>query len=210
MSNPAITPKFSLQRIINISLLIYPAVAHIGILLDQVLLSVCYLIAIIYLNSIKLLAERNKALIILFTLLTVFLFYTAISSESLSFIIFIPPVLIPCWLAYIFLGTLKSKEDVITIIAKRIEGKELDQRHLLYTRRLTALWGIAFLLMIFEAIVLAIWAPFEVWSWWVHVGNYIIVAALFLIEMTVRHRFIGQRVRLFRMISVLSRRNWHD
>ena len=63
--------------------------------------------------------------------------------------------------------------------------------------------------MLFRS-VLAIWTPFEVWSWWVHVGNYIIVAALFLIEMMVRHRFIGHRVQLFQMISVLSRRDWHD
>jgi len=58
--------------------------------------------------------------------------------------------------------------------------------------------------------VLAIWMPFEIWSWWVHIGNYIIVAALFLVEMFVRYRFSGQRVQLLQMFRALLQRDWRD
>jgi uncharacterized membrane protein len=198
-----------LQRLANISLLLYPIVAHIGILMDQVIFPVCYLMAAVYINSLKLFS-RYRIFGAVFTFVMCILFYAIINSELHALIIYLPPVLIPCWLAFVFLGSLTTESALISRIAERMEGQALDRRHLLYTRRLTALWGSAFLLMIAEAIVLAIWAPFEVWSWWVHVGNYIIVATLFLIEMSVRHQFIGQRAQFVQMFRALLQRNWHD
>jgi len=206
---PTKTLNPALHRFSNISLLIYPVVAHIGVLMDQIIFSAYYLIIVIFLNSVNSL-PHNKVLNMLLILIMSAFFYIIFKSELLIFIIFIPPVLIPCWLAFIFLRSLRENEAVITTIARKIEGKDLDSRHLLYTRHLTFLWGIAFLLMIVEAITLAIWAPYKVWSWWVHVGNYIIVAALFFIEILVRHKFTGQRTQVFNFFRVLLQRNWHD
>lgn len=208
MSSPIKKPSSYLQQLANISLLIYPVVAHIGILMDHIIWPVCYLIIAIYINSIKL-CYQHKVYGILFTCLIGLLFYAIAKSDLRSFIIFLPPVLIPCWLAFIFFGSLRTDEAVITRIAQRIEGQSLDPRHLLYTRRLTVLWGMVFLLMIAEAITLAIWAPFEVWSWWVHIGNYIIIAALFLIEMALRDKFTGQKTDAIKMFKVMLKRDWH-
>lgn len=209
MSIPTKKHNSILQRFANISLLIYPVVAHLGVLADQIILPVCYLLIAVLLNSIHL-VSHHKAFSLLLASIMSAVIYTVFQSELLSYIIFIPPILIPCWLAFIFLKSLSADEATITTIAKKIEGKDLDSRHLLYTRRLTMLWGFAFILMIFEAITLAIWAPFYIWSWWVHVGNYIIVAALFFIEILVRHKFIGQRTPLFHFFRVLMQRNWHN
>ena len=209
MSSQTEKPSYILQRLATISLLIYPIVAHAGILVDQVIFPVFYLVVAIFINSLKLISQY-RMIGTVFTALLCIIIYATINSELHTLIIYLPPILIPCWLAFVFLGSLKMKHALISRIAERMEGKALDRRHLLYTRRLTALWGIAFLLMVCEAVTLAIWAPFEVWSWWVHVGNYMIVSALFLIEISVRHQFIGRRAQFVQMFRMLLQRNWHD
>lgn len=209
MSSQTEKLSYTLQRLATISLLIYPIVAHAGILVDQVIFPVFYLLAAIFINSLKLISQY-RVIGAASTALLCITIYATINSELHTLIIYLPPVLIPCWLAFVFLGSLKTERALISRIAERMEGRTLDRRHLLYTRRLTMLWGITFLLMICEAVTLAILAPFEVWSWWVHVGNYIIISVLFLIEMSVRHQFIGRRAQFVQMFRMLSQQNWHD
>lgn len=175
---------------------------------------VYYLIAVVYLNSLKQIFQSSaKATLLItlaFTLLMSALLYLVFSLRLQPSMIYLPPVLIPSWLAYTFLSSLGSEKALISRMAERMEGGALGARHLLYTRRLTALWGIVFLLMICEAIVLAKWAKFETWSWWVHMGNYFIVGMLLFIEMLVRHHFTGKRAQVVKMFGTMLTRNWHD
>ncbi len=201
--------KSILQRLEQPGLLIYPVVAHAGILLDQILIPVIYLLTFIYIISINKFSRYRLVVAGLTALLCIIIYITA-KLDLQNIIIYLPPILIPSWLAIVFLGSLRSDYALISKIAERMEGQALDRRHLLYTRILTALWGGIFLLMICEAVILAIYAPFEVWSWWVHIGNYIIIAVLFLIEMTVRHRFTGKKPQFFQMLQVLLQQNRHD
>ncbi len=202
-----------LQYLAKLSFWVYPVVAHVGILMGQITVPVYYLVAIAYINSLKqILQFRAKAtlfIILAFTLFILALLYLIFSFRLQPSMIYLPPVLIPGWLAYTFLSSLGSEKALISRIAERMEGAALDARHLLYTRRLTALWGIAFLLMICEAVVLAKWAKFETWSWWVHVGNYFIVGTFFIIEMRVRHHFTGKRAQVVKMLGTMLTRNWH-
>lgn len=203
-----------LQYLAKLSFWVYPVVAHAGILMGQIMVPVYYLIAAVYINSLKqILQSSTKAtlfIILAFTLSMSALLYLIFSFRLQPSMIYLPPVLIPCWLAYVFLSSLRSEKALISRIAERMEGAALDARHLLYTRRLTALWGIVFLLMICEAIVLAKWTNFETWSWWVHVGNYFIVGAFFTIEMLVRQHFTGKRAQVVKMFGTMLTRNWHD
>lgn len=196
-----------LQRLARISLLIYPFIAHIGILAGEVVWPASYLIVVIYLNSLKLFPQ-HKVIGISFTAFMCVLFYALIYFEAYVSLIYLPPVLIPSWLAYVFLSSMSGEYALISKIAERIEGQPLDQQQLLYTRHLTALWGLVFTLMVCEAVFLAIWAPFDVWSWWVHIGNYIIVAILFLGELMLRHQFIGHRAQVGQMFRTLLQQNW--
>lgn len=209
MSSQTERSNYILQRLASISLLIYPVVAHLGVLMDQVMIPVFYLMVVIYINSLKLFSQ-HKIILIALTFLMCILLYVIIYTNLHAVIIYLPPVLIPSWLAFIFLGSLTTKSSLITRMAERIEGDSLDNRHLLYTRYLTAFWGVVFLVMIAEAITLSIWAPFKVWSWWVHVGNYIIIAVIFLVEIMVRHHFTGQRAKFFQMLKVLLQREWRE
>lgn len=197
-----------LQFLAKASLLIYPLVAHIGILADRVLWAAGYLLIVVFINGLMLLSKHN-ALILGFIAFMSSLFYALVNFDLYAFVIYLPPVLIPAWLAFIFIGSLFSETALISKIAERIEGESLGQRHLRYTRRLTGLWGLVFVLMVCEAIVLAIWASYELWSWWVHIGNYFVIAILFLGEMMVRKRIIGRRVQPGRMLKAFLRPGWH-
>jgi len=179
-------------------------------MLDQAIWAAAYLFIVIYLNSLKFFSHyryiRQSITVLLFAVLIYILFHI----QQNVWVVYLPPVLTPAWLAFVFLGSMWQQQAFISQIAERIEGKPLDQRHLRYTRRLTVIWGGVFVLMICEAVLLAMFASFEVWSWWVHIGNYIIVAALFLIEFISRPFFIGQRVHISRMVKDLVQQNWHE
>ena len=207
MSSQIAKSNSVLQRIARISLLIYPLIAHIGILLDEVIWPASYLIVVVYINSLKLFSQQ-WVIGISFTVLMCALFYALFYFEMHASLIYLPPILIPSWLAYVFIRSMSSDDALISKIAERMEGKPLDQQHLRYTRRLTVLWGTVFVLMICEAIVLAIWAPYEVWSWWVHIGNYFIIAILFLGEMMARRQIIGHQAEISQMFRALLQRNW--
>lgn len=207
MSIPNVKPDSILQNLVKISLLIYPLIAHIGILMDQVIWSVCYLLVVVYFNSLKLFYQ-HRLIGVGFSLLMCVLVYFLFRSEMHVSIMYLPPVLIPVWLAFVFIGSMRTESALISKIAERIEGKPLDQKHLRYTRQLTAVWGIVFVLMVCEAVVLALWASHEMWSWWVHIGNYFVIAILFLVEMMMRHKLSGQRVNINKMLGMILSRNW--
>jgi len=209
MSNQTVKADSKFQRIALFSLQIYPIVAHLGILLDQVPWAASYLIIVIYLNSLKWLILRSIITKYSVMFIVAVMLYALFHFELQTWLIYLPPVLIPTWLAVIFLGSLRSERALISQIAERIEGEQLDAQHLRYTRRLTVIWGGVFIAMICEAVGLAIWATFELWSWWVHVGNYLIVAALFLGEMLLRPLFIGQRAKVVQMFKEVLQRNWN-
>lgn len=198
------------QRLIRILLLVYPLVAHVAIMLDQAIWAAAYLLVVVFLNSLKFISHyryiKQSISVLLFAVLIYILFHI----QHNLWVIYLPPVLTPAWLAFVFLGSMWQQQAFISQIAEKIEGKSLDSRHLHYTRWLTVIWGSVFILMICEAVLLAIFASFEVWSWWVHIGNYIIVVTLFLIEFISRPFFIGQRVHIGRMVKQLVRQNWHE
>ena len=195
-----------LQYLAKTSLMIYPLIVHMAIMFDQAVWAAGYLLMVVYLNSF----QFKFYGFLLMTLLCSIMAYSFYYSNIDVWIIYLPPILIPAWLAYIFIKSMQNEQALISQVAERIEGEPLEKKHLNYTRVLTAIWGGVFILMVIEAIILAIWAPFNTWSWWVHVGNYVIVGVLFLIEIFSRRLFIGKRVKIAQMFKVLLQRNWHE
>jgi uncharacterized membrane protein len=70
---------------------------------------------------------------------------------------------------------------LITRIA-HLEGGPLRPEVLAYTRRLTGIWALLFLAMGAESLLLALFAPVSIWSWFVNIWNYVFVALLFVGE----------------------------
>ena len=100
------------------------------------------------------------------------------------------PVLIHAGLAGIFGRTLlPGKTPMITRYSILLRGG-LEPAVTGYTRRVTWLWTVYFLCMTLESLLLALFAPLEVWSLFANCLNYVFTAMLFTGEYLFRiHHF---------------------
>jgi uncharacterized membrane protein len=99
-----------------------------------------------------------------------------------------PPVLINLALAVSFGATLLSgREPIISRIA-RTERGVLEPDLAMYTRRLTFIWTVFFVAMAMVCAILVSYGLERAWAWFTGVGNYLLVAALFVGEWIYRQR----------------------
>jgi uncharacterized membrane protein len=82
---------------------------------------------------------------------------------------------------------------IVTRIAKAM-NRELDADEASYTRTVTAAWSGFFLLMAAMSAYLALYASDLVWSWFVNVISYALLATFFLVEFAIRRRVLAKRV----------------
>ena len=74
---------------------------------------------------------------------------------------------------------------------------------------MTQLWVAVFAFMILDAIVLAVFASTETWSWVTHIGNYLLVVIVMLLEFVVRKYYFRDDTPDFKtFVSALSRHKW--
>lgn len=115
-------------------------------------------------------------------------------SDSISFVVYAPPLAAFAFMAFFFHRTLKAgAEPLITRVA-RIEHPDMPADIAAYTRTLTRLWSLCFALLFLAAALLAPLLPLDAWSRWVHALGYLLPGALFLGEYAYRHhRFRDHR-----------------
>jgi uncharacterized membrane protein len=105
-----------------------------------------------------------------------------VAFASPTFLLFLPPVCVNLGLAWFFGRTLApGREALITRLA-RLKHRQPDPRMLTYTRRLTWVWVVFFLIMAAVSGALAASGAREAWVWFTAAGNYLCVGALFAIE----------------------------
>ncbi|VCU71369.1 hypothetical protein PIGHUM_03452 [Pigmentiphaga humi] len=95
------------------------------------------------------------------------------------------PVLVSLFMLAIFGGSLRYGPPVIERLA-RLREPELPEQGVRYTRRVTQVWCVFFLLNAGVAAALALWAP---WSWWtLYTGgiSYALIGALLVGERALR------------------------
>lgn len=122
-------------------------------------------------------------------------------------LVYVPPVLIPLGLFIIFHQSLaEESKPIITLYAESIDGpisKEVNS----YTRSLTKVWRAVFLCLAIESLVLAVFAAEDVWIWFTHIINYLIIFFVFAGEFIYRRHRFGNTSSSFltflRKISVL-------
>lgn len=108
-------------------------------------------------------------------------------------IIFLPPILIPLTLAYIFGKTLLGNQQAfITVMAQKIRSTPLIEREIKYTRIITYLWVIFFIVISVEALYLAFFSDITTWSYVTNFLNYILIAAMFVVEYVVRRIVLSE------------------
>jgi uncharacterized membrane protein len=109
-----------------------------------------------------------------------------------TLVAFMPPVVVNLALAIFFARTLlRGKEPLVSRFA-RIERGALPPDLQVYTRHLTLIWAVFFVLMAAVSLGLALGGEYVAWEWFTGVGNYLCALAFFAIE------YIYRRIRFTR------------
>lgn len=209
-------PESQVRRSTAVALAVaYPILAHLASVLESrawTLASVAVLCAAALGRP---LAEGRQAAWLALPLVGVVVAALA-RLDAVALLLFFPPVLLNAYLAWLFGHTLASgSTPLIERLVRLLQppGVPFEAGVIEYARRLTGLWTGLFLLFGTTNLVLAALAtpgglletagiragvrlPLEAWSLFANVLNYLIVAALFLIEFAWRRRrFPGRPYR---------------
>lgn len=104
----------------------------------------------------------------------------------ISILIYLLPTVIPLLLLFTFGSTLlPGKTPMVTAIALSAEGSLSDEMQR-YTRALTWLWVIVFVILAMESILMIIFAEAVLWSWVINIANPILIGGIFIAEFAFR------------------------
>lgn len=116
--------------------------------------------------------------------------------DAISLVLFVPPVLLNAWLAWLFGHTLAGgRTALIERLVRLLQppGVALEPGVVRYAQRLTRAWTSLFVALGATNLALAILAPRDVWSLFANLLNYAIVAVFFGLEYTYRRRRFPER-----------------
>ena len=154
----------------------YPVAIHATIINGYAVAALLMLLAVpVFLTSRNLTGRRFTALAVAATV--ALLAATIKNGEQL--LLYLMPILINASLAIFFGRTLLPGETpLITRFSILLRGK-LELRVVSYTRRITQLWTLFFILLALESLLLALFAPLEIWSLFTNLLNYLLAGLLF-------------------------------
>jgi len=171
------------------ALVLYPVVVHVCIIYKLPQYAVLYLTLLLVMLAFERVQGKAKyLLIILLPIIAVpVLYYEPISRSAL----YLFPVLVCLVFFKVFARTLVAdKVPLVTRMAEITQGR-LDDDVIRYTKSLTRVWALVFLGLAIESTLLAFFAPFEIWSLFTNIINYIIVALVFVADFLVRRRVLS-------------------
>jgi len=101
--------------------------------------------------------------------------------------LYIPPVAIPAALLVLFGLSLRRGEiPLVTRIARLMHDGPLPDDLVVYTRHVTQLWCGVCAALFLSAVLLAFFAPVELWSLMTNVIHYVVLGAVFVLEYAYR------------------------
>lgn len=161
----------------------YPVALHITILLKKPVVGFMVMLTVLAIHLTFIILRLKKDILIkaYFGIATLALFsllvYVA-RTFGPAYPLFIPPLVINAFLFVLFVRTLlPGHMPLISSISKAMHGRLLPGLDS-YTRKLTLVWALCFAVMFLESLLLAIFAPLEVWSLFTNVLNYIFILLL--------------------------------
>ena len=190
----------------------YPLLAHFAVLSGRpglVAASIGWLVVLILLPGLQ--RRRPVAWIALAT--AGIGLYSIAGSSAALLLLFLPPILINGFMAWVFGHTLRrGRMPLIESIVHALHGPQddLNDDILRYTRRLTGVWTALFVVLVVVNAALALCAepggllltvgvqppvtvPLSLWSLFANVLNYLLVAGLFVGEFMFRRRRFPQQ-----------------
>lgn len=157
-------------------LIAYPVAIHATIINGYTAAALLMLlVAPVFLTSRSLTARLFTALAVAATVALL----AAMIKNGEQLLLYLIPVLINASLAVFFgRSLLPGKTPLITRFSILLRGK-LEPRVVSYTRRVTQLWTLFFIMLALESLLLALFAPLEIWSLFTNLLNYLLAGLLF-------------------------------
>jgi uncharacterized membrane protein len=164
----------------------YPLLAHLAVVLQDARLEWLALVWLLGISLAGVLIARRLWAWCVFLVGALLLYWLVIGGHG-RYALFVPPALIPAALFFLFAGSLRAgATPFISRVATFMRGEPLPPPLVVYTRQVTVLWCVVFIVMFASAVVLAIWAPPEVWSLMTNVVHYVALGAVFVGEFAYR------------------------
>ena len=124
--------------------------------------------------------------------------------------LYLPPILVASALFQLFAHTLlPGEEPLLCRLARHVDGVE-DGRRLGYARRLTWFWAIFFAAMVAESVLLAMFAPIEIWSLFTNFINYLLIVGLLLLQLIYRSFQLRRLPTLQAVHRAMDFARWHQ
>ena len=184
---------------------VYPVVVHLSIVYEQPVLFVGLLLGLM--TALLVLGMRKRGGYLSIALFLVLLVGAVLLWRGrLVDLVYLPPVLVNLALLFVFGRTvLPGRTPLVTRMATLLYG-ELDARYVRYTRRVTEAWALFFAILAVECVMLAKFAPLEVWSLFTNFLNYVLVFLFFVVEYRIRLVFLPDHphlgfVEFFRVVA---------
>ncbi len=168
----------------------YPLVAHLAVARNSVRLTVAA-VALLAVSALlnSLLRGRIAAWLTVLIAITV---CWALARSSLRLLpLYVPPVLVPAFLAWVFGQTLlPGRTPLIERLVHMLHAPDAvpEPAALVYARHLTLAWTVLFVVLAVTNLLLAAFAGPEQWSLFANLIAYVIVVAFFVVEYAYRRR----------------------
>jgi len=170
-------------------LLTYPLVLHLGIYFGHIDLVVLYLAILLSLPFLSTAIKRIRPGIWRIMAVGLAFIVLVISASNDKLIVKLVPLTVNGVLLWFFSSSLVGGRIPLITRFASLMREDMPPAVLIYTRRATIAWSGYFLSMLIFSLILAIYAPIELWSFFSNVLSYVILVLMFLVEFTVR-RFL--------------------
>lgn len=164
----------------------YPALAHLGVWLQNLHLQWLALVWLLTFSLWGALSQRRLWAWCVLLVSAVVLYVLTMRGNGLYFL-YIPPIVIPLAMLMMFASSLRAGAiPLISRIAATMRGEPLPDVLRVYTRQVTLLWCVVSGAMVLSAVVTMLWASAAVWSLVTNVIHYIVLGAVFVLEFAYR------------------------
>jgi len=177
-----------------ILLLTYPLALHLGIYFGHIDLAVFYLAILLTLPFLSALFKRTRPASWQIMAAGFALIVLILAAGNEQLIVKLVPLTVNGVLLWFFASTLfNGRIPLITRFASLMR-QDMPPAVLVYTRRATIAWSAYFLSMFILSLLLALYAPIELWSFFSNVLSYVLLVLMFLAEFTVRRLVVHEHM----------------
>ncbi len=191
MSNTEANSAVPLRRVIltAIALLVLPLATHLGVVYREPLIALggitVFLLPMVLANL-----RNGRYLPLVVAVGTIASLGWLFGALSLLYAV---PVAINLSLCALFSSTLMPGNTPLITAYVELQYDSVTPEMRRYTRRVTVVWSGFFAIMALQSLLLALFAPVQVWSLFTNCLNYLFVLALFAAEYHIRRRVLRNR-----------------